>query len=182
VVQSVAFARPSRPVTLRESRPPWQTTLRRIGELGRLALTALVLAVGLGGVAALTAAAPAHADSPGSAAFSAHADFPGSTAFPSPAGFTAFPAPAGSTAFPAPAGSVETGRPVVVAGRVGALRADSAGPRTEPAARRAPRSPDAAPRPAAVPPAGAPVDGVSLDHPAVDPTTGAVVRRGPPRH
>ncbi|WP_405102854.1 hypothetical protein [Micromonospora sp. NBC_01412] len=54
-MQSLAFARPSRPVTLRGERPSWQATLRRIRELGRLALTALVLAVGLGGVSALTA-------------------------------------------------------------------------------------------------------------------------------
>ncbi|WP_157548105.1 hypothetical protein [Micromonospora sp. ATCC 39149] len=60
-MQSAAFVRRSRPATLRGSRLPWQSTVRRIGELGRLALTALVLAVGLGGVSALTAAAPATA-------------------------------------------------------------------------------------------------------------------------
>ncbi|MFF3853800.1 hypothetical protein [Micromonospora sp. NPDC002575] len=69
-MQSAAFARPSLPATLRGSRLSWRSTLRgsrlswrstlrRIGELGRLALTALVLAVGLGGVAALPAGAPA---------------------------------------------------------------------------------------------------------------------------
>ncbi|RGC68272.1 hypothetical protein C5N14_14355 [Micromonospora sp. MW-13] len=60
-MQSVAFARPSRPVTLRGARPSRQAALRRIRDLGRLALTALVLAVGLGGASALTAAAPASA-------------------------------------------------------------------------------------------------------------------------
>ncbi|WP_353899736.1 hypothetical protein ABUL04_26910 [Micromonospora harpali] len=60
-MQSVAFARPSLPATLRGSRLSWRSRLRRIGELGRLALTTLVLAVGLGGVAALTAGPPAMA-------------------------------------------------------------------------------------------------------------------------
>lgn len=57
-MQSVAFARPAQPATPRVVGRWWSARLRRIRELGRLALTALVLAVGLGGVTTLPAAAP----------------------------------------------------------------------------------------------------------------------------
>ncbi|MGC4804685.1 hypothetical protein [Micromonospora sp. DT233] len=144
-MQSVAFARPSRRALLRESRPPWQTTLRRLGELGRLALTALVLAVGLGGVSALTTASPAVAASP------------------------------------APAVHAGASRPVVVTSRVDALRPGPTELRAEPAARRAPRTLETALRPAVTPLTGAPAESISLGRPAVDPTAGIVVRRGPPR-
>ncbi|MFF5070264.1 hypothetical protein ACFY2R_03370 [Micromonospora olivasterospora] len=86
-MQSVAFARPVRPAMphgaapawstrlrrLRSPRlahprvaaPPWPVRLRRVRELGRLALTALVLAVGLGAATAVPAAAtPAGAARP----------------------------------------------------------------------------------------------------------------------
>ncbi|NBE82872.1 hypothetical protein [Micromonospora rubida] len=136
-MQSLAFARPSRPVTLRGAHPSWQAKLRRIRELGRLALTALVLTFGLGGVSALTAAAPAFA--------------------------------------------AELARPAVVTSRVAELRTGP-GPavelRTEPAARPAP---DDARRSATAPAATATAT-VPVNRPAVDPTGGTVVRRGPPRH
>ncbi|WP_405114206.1 hypothetical protein OG559_08935 [Micromonospora sp. NBC_01405] len=137
-MQSLAFARPSRPVTLRGAHPSWRATLRRIRELGRLALTALVLAFGLGGVSALTAAAPA----------------------------------------------AELARPAVVTSRVAELRPGS-GPaaelRTELAAPHARPAPDSPRRPATAPAATA-TRVVPVDRPAVDPSGGTVVRRGPPRH
>ncbi|MER5702478.1 hypothetical protein ABT023_11085 [Micromonospora sp. NPDC002296] len=137
-MQSPAFARPSRPVTLRGAHPSWRATLRRIRELGRLALTALVLAFGLGGVSALTAAAPAS----------------------------------------------ELARPAVVTSRVAELRPGS-GPaaelRTEPAAPHARPAPDSDRRSATATAATATAT-VPVDRPAVDPTGGTVVRRGPPRH
>ncbi|MFI2665612.1 hypothetical protein [Micromonospora carbonacea] len=136
-MQSVAFARPSLPATLRGSRRSWRSTLRRIGELGRLALTTLVLAVGLGGVAALGAGAPAVAAAP------AH--------------------------------------PVVVASRVDSLGPDApAGPRAGSAAPQARPVVGDARRPVPAP-AGGPVTAAPADRPAVDPTGGGVVRRGPPR-
>ncbi|MFF3867502.1 hypothetical protein [Micromonospora sp. NPDC001898] len=138
-MQSLAFARPPRPVTLRGAHPSWRATLRRVRELGRLALTALVLAFGLGGVSALTAAAPASA--------------------------------------------AELARPAVVTSRVAELRPGS-GPaaelRTEPAAPHARPAPDSTRRPATAPAATA-TRVVPVDRPAVDPTGGTVVRRGPPR-
>ncbi|MDG4816867.1 hypothetical protein O7628_15325 [Micromonospora sp. WMMD956] len=137
-MQSVAFARPSLPATLRGSRRSWRSTLRHIGELGRLALTTLVLAVGLGGVAALGPGAPA---------------------------VTAAPA-----------------HPVVVASRVDSLGPDApAGPRADSAAPQARPAVGDARRPVPAP-AGGPVTAAPADRPAVDPTGGGVVRRGPPRH
>ncbi|WP_433687858.1 hypothetical protein ACQP0I_03045 [Micromonospora carbonacea] len=138
-MQSVAFARPSLPATLRGSRRSWRSTLRRIGELGRFALTTLVLAVGLGGVAALGPGAPAVAAAPA--------------------------------------------RPVVVASRVDSLGPDApAGPRADSAAPQTARTVVRDARRPVPAPAGGPVTAAPADRPAVDPTGGGVVRRGPPRH
>ncbi|WP_229402633.1 hypothetical protein [Micromonospora okii] len=135
-MQSVAFARPARSGTPRLPRPSWQATLRRFRELGRLALTALVLAVGLGGVSAVTTT---------------------------------------------PASAADLARPAVVTSRVDALRPGS-GPAVEPHSAPAARpTPDDARHPAPAP-AAAGAAAVPVDHPAVDPIGGTVVRRGPPRH
>ncbi|WP_320068122.1 hypothetical protein [Micromonospora sp. RTGN7] len=137
-MQPAAFTRPSRPVALRGSRPQWQATLRRIRELGRLALTALVLAVGLGGGSALASAAPASA--------------------------------------------AEATSPIVVTSRVDVLRPGPGPAAALRADQSAPRALGGTRRPAPTPPAGVGVGIVPLDRPAVDPTGGTLVRRGPPRH
>ncbi|MFC8848778.1 MULTISPECIES: hypothetical protein [unclassified Micromonospora] len=171
-MQSAAFARPFRPATLRGARLPWQSrlhrsrhprqsTLRRIGELGRLALTALVLAVGVGGVAALPA--PAFTAAPVAASVPA----PASAAAPV----------AASTA--AAVGARLT-RPVVVASRAVSL-VTGTGATADPVAPQARAVPGGARRPAPAP-AATPAVAVPVDRPAVDPAGGAVVRRGPPRH